>query len=411
MAATVAQFDGVNGTATDPTIVYDSALTNPSVLFVIGYANSTIVGVSDTGSHTWTEQATATNAGGTIKVWTASNTGTTTPTVTFDQGGNFYTLFIGEVVGGTFGDAVAAAQGTGGVSFDSGDTDAASAADSLSVGAVVGFGVDPTLTAPTNELMDLAFNPGVALRSILADGVLASSAVAVCEGTVSGESFRHSVAILFNASGGGGGITGTAAVTLGAFTSSASGTRTVPSFTGTTAVTLNPFVAAASGTRTLPAITGTTAVTLAAFTTAASGTVAGPGAVTGTAAVTLAPFVAAATGTRSLPSFTGAAAVTLNPFLAAATGTVIVAATGTATITLQPFTSLASGAVSLPPIVGTAAITLGPFIASGTQSPFGGTGTGSIVWRDGGTATIASRDGSLATIGAASTGTGEVQQP
>jgi len=177
-------------------------------------------------------------------------------------------------------------------------------------------------------------------------------------------------------------ITGTVAVTLGVFTPTASGTYTPPPITGTSAVTLGSFVSAASGTYTPAPITGTAAVTLAAFVPAASGTVSGPGAITGTAAVTLDPFAPAASGTSTPPAFTGTVAVTLDPFTSAASGTVsLPAITGTVAATLGSFVPAASGTVSgAGEIVGTVAVTLGAFVgaASGTRTLPAITGTADV---------------------------------
>jgi hypothetical protein len=108
---------------------------------------------------------------------------------------------------------------------------------------------------------------------------------------------------------GGGGATGTLAVTLAASTLAASGTTTV---TGTLAVTLAPSTLAAAGTTT---VTGTLAATLDPSTLAASGTTT----VTGTLAVTLADSTLAASGDVESGS-TGTLAVTLDPSTLAASG-------------------------------------------------------------------------------------------
>jgi len=173
-------------------------------------------------------------------------------------------------------------------------------------------------------------------------------------------------------------ITGTSAQTLAAFTSAASGTRTVPSFTGTVAATLAAFTSTASGTHTPPSITGTVAVTLAAFTSTASGTRTLPN-ITGTVAVTLAAFVSSASGTRTIPNITGTSAQTLAAFTSTASGTVAGpgAIVGTVAVTLAAFTSSASGTRTIPNITGTSAQTLAAFTstASGTSTSPGFTGT------------------------------------
>jgi hypothetical protein len=160
-------------------------------------------------------------------------------------------------------------------------------------------------------------------------------------------------------------ITGTVAVTLGPFVSAASGTYTPPAITGTVAVTLASFVSTASGTYTPPPITGTSAQTLGSFTSTASGTVAGPGAITGTVAVTLGSFTSSASGTVTSPDVTGTVAVTLGSFVSTASGTYTPAAiTGTVAVTLAAFTSTASGTYTPPAITGTSARTLASFVST-----------------------------------------------
>lgn len=85
----------------------------------------------------------------------------------------------------------------------------------------------------------------------------------------------------------GGGVSGTIAATLAAFTSSIAGTTTV---TGSMAVTLGSFTSAISGTKTL---VGSIAQTLSDFTSSIAGTI---GKV-GTLGVTLSSFASAISGT------------------------------------------------------------------------------------------------------------------
>jgi len=175
---------------------------------------------------------------------------------------------------------------------------------------------------------------------------------------------------------------GTAAVTLDAFVSAASGTFTPPPITGTSAVTLADFVSAASGTFIAP-ITGTSAVTLGDFLSTAAGTFTPPP-ITGTSAVTLGDFVSAASGTYTLPPITGTAAVTLGEFLSTATGIHAAGPEGTAAVTLGDFISDASGTFTPAPATGTADITLGDFISDGvgTFSPPAITGTAAVTLDD-----------------------------
>ena len=92
-------------------------------------------------------------------------------------------------------------------------------------------------------------------------------------------------------------ITGSCAVTLGAVTSSASGTA---GSTGTSATTLAAVTSTASGTHTPPGtVTGSSATTLDAVTSSGSGTHTG-GTITGTAATTLAAVTSTASGLGGL---------------------------------------------------------------------------------------------------------------
>ena len=122
---------------------------------------------------------------------------------------------------------------------------------------------------------------------------------------------------------GGSGVSGTAAVTLGSDTSSATGTTTVK---------------------------GSAAPTLGNDTSSATGVV---GSVSGTAAITLGNDTSSAQGTTSIG---GTGAVTLGNDTATASGAVGSAVTGTAAITLGNDTSTAQGTTK---ILGSAAITLG----------------------------------------------------
>lgn len=108
----------------------------------------------------------------------------------------------------------------------------------------------------------------------------------------------------------------------------------------------DPFQLLLSGGRRVPLLheapagavnpSGTAAVTLANFTSSATGTET----LTGTSANTLAAFTSSASGTVS---FTGTSATTLANFTASGTGTMAQNATGTAAVTMANFTSTASG--------------------------------------------------------------------
>ena len=140
---------------------------------------------------------------------------------------------------------------------------------------------------------------------------------------------------VFGSPGSGGGISGTAAITLGALTSAATGTLPIA---GTASVTLGALTSVATGTL---AIKGQAAITLGDLTVASTG---GATPINGSAAVTLDALTAASTGALALK---GQAAVTLGALTAVATGTLPIV--GQAAITLGQITS---GATGVLPIVG-----------------------------------------------------------
>jgi hypothetical protein len=94
----------------------------------------------------------------------------------------------------------------------------------------------------------------------------------------------------------GGGITGSASITLGALTVAGAGTLGPEPITGTGSITLGALTVAGAGTVAGGAITGTGSITLGALTIAGVGTVAG-GPVTGTGSITLGALTVAGIGT------------------------------------------------------------------------------------------------------------------
>ena len=170
-------------------------------------------------------------------------------------------------------------------------------------------------------------------------------------------------------------VTGTAAVTLAAATSSASGSTVV----GSSAQTLTAFTSTASGST----VTGTSAQTLAAATSSASGahgvagtstttnaaftSTASGSTVTGSSAQTLAAATSAASGTHSI---SGTSAQTLADFTSAATGSFGADVTGTSATTNAAFTSTATGAHG---VVGSSATTNAALTSSATGSTVTGT--------------------------------------
>jgi len=165
---------------------------------------------------------------------------------------------------------------------------------------------------------------------------------------------------LFLSVGGGGGVTGTAAVTLGNDTSSATGTTTV---LGTAALTLGNATSSATGV--VGSVSGTAAITLGNDTSSAQGTTS----IGGTGAVTLGNDFSTASGAVG-SAVTGTAAITLGNDTSSATGTTMIL--GSAAITLGADFSTTQGTTT---ILGSAAITLGDDFATA----FGTSGTPTTV--------------------------------
>jgi hypothetical protein len=140
----------------------------------------------------------------------------------------------------------------------------------------------------------------------------------------------------------GGGVTGDAAITLAALTSSAAGTVAVA---GSASVTLAALTCAATGT---VAVDGAASPTLAALTATATGTVA----IAGDAALSLAALTLTATGVVT-SGVTGDAGIALSALALSAAGGVAIA--GDASIALAALASSATGEVAID---GSAAVTL-----------------------------------------------------
>lgn len=165
---------------------------------------------------------------------------------------------------------------------------------------------------------------------------------------------------IFLSTGGGSGVTGTAAITLAGDTSSATGTTTVK---GSAAPTLGNDTSSASGT--VGSVSGTAAITLANDTSSAQGTTS----IGGTGAVTLGNDFSTASGAVG-SAITGSAAITLGGDTSSATGTTKIL--GSAAIILGADFSTAQGTTK---ILGSAAVTLGDDFATA----FGTAGTPTTV--------------------------------
>lgn len=165
---------------------------------------------------------------------------------------------------------------------------------------------------------------------------------------------------IFVTTGGSSGVTGTAAVTLGNDTSSATGTTTVK---GTAAPTLGNDTSSATGV--VGSVSGTAAITLGNDTSSAQGTTS----IGGTGAVTLGNDTCSASGAVG-SAITGTAAITLGSDTSSATGTTKIL--GSSAIILGADFSTTQGTTK---ILGSAAIILGDDFATA----FGTSGTPTTV--------------------------------
>ena len=157
----------------------------------------------------------------------------------------------------------------------------------------------------------------------------------------------------FSVSGtGASGTNGSASVTLNAFALGGVGAQ---SFAGAAGVTLNNFTLTGTGAQ---SFAGVGAVTLDAFTLGATGAQSGVNATVGTLGATLGAFTLGATGVNS---FTGAGAVTLGAFALVGVGAQSFAGVGA--VTLESFTLAGSGVNSFG---GVGSPTLGAFTLAGT---------------------------------------------
>jgi hypothetical protein len=160
---------------------------------------------------------------------------------------------------------------------------------------------------------------------------------------------RQSTARWLVGSGGGGGVTGAASITLDAVTASGSAQVAV---SGSVAVTLGTLTATATGT---VAVGSTAAVTLDDLTASGVASVT----VDATSAVTLDDLTETATGTVAA---SGAIAATLGELSASGTGTAPVAAI--AVVVFDDLTAIATGTVGATAL---ASITLNDLTASGVS--------------------------------------------
>jgi hypothetical protein len=151
---------------------------------------------------------------------------------------------------------------------------------------------------------------------------------------------------------GSGGVTGTSAVTLSAYTQTAAGAVAV---SGASSVSLQPYTQTAAGAVQVrgassvalsaysqaatglvtSGVTGNSSVTLTSYSQSAAGTVTGVGTVTGSSSVQLSAYSQAAAGSvTGLGTILGSSSVALSAYLQTATGEVT--GTGTGVITPTP---------------------------------------------------------------------------
>ena len=238
----------------------------------------------------------------------------------------------------------------------------------LSTGAVTSGSVADTFTpfAPNSGWCPVGYGR-LTTESVdgSVGGVFVSSAVLTAAELLQWAQNPHAVFAkrpkrIFVTTGGSSGVTGTAAVTLGNDTSSATGTTTVK---GTAAPTLGNDTSSATGV--VGSVSGTAAITLGNDTSSAQGTTS----IGGTGAVTLGNDTCSASGAVG-SAITGTAAITLGSDTSSATGTTKIL--GSSAIILGADFSTTQGTTK---ILGSAAIILGDDFATA----FGTSGTPTTV--------------------------------
>lgn len=194
---------GLNGQdntpqATSGTVASDETL----VAFV--FSRSTITGVSDDQSQTWTARegptASGSGTGGNAAIYTCANSfsGTLAVSLAFTSF-NFFSIIVVRTTGGTYADSVMAF-GTSG-SPSSGATAAMSGDDGLALGCIQVDG-GSSLTSPTTGTE--IFQHGDVMDGLIASDELDNTETfTMGHGHLEGENWFAS-AITFSASGGGG---------------------------------------------------------------------------------------------------------------------------------------------------------------------------------------------------------------
>ncbi len=166
----------------------------------------------------------------------------------------------------------------------------------------------------------------------------------------------------------GGGITGSANITLGALTVAGTGTLGPTPITGSANITLGALTLVGTGDVTSPSgITGSANITLDALTVAGAGTL-GPSPITGAASITLGALTVSGAGTLGPAPITGSGNIILDALTLAGTGTISTGGiTGVANITLGALTVAGTGTLGPePPAI---AVGGGPGNARGRQRP------------------------------------------
>jgi hypothetical protein len=218
----------------------------------------------------------------------------------------------------------------------------------------------------------------------LTDGVSGTAAITLGALTVSGVgdvdvngTSAVTLGTLTSTAVGAVAIDGDAAITLGTLTASGTGTVSDAPITGTASITLG--VLTLSGVGDVD-VAGASAITLGVLTSAAAGAVA----IDGDASITLGALTSSAAGDVDV---SGAAAVTLGTLTSAAVGDVDVAGSaaitlgaltvsgvgdvdvrGTSAVTLGAVTTSATGVVGNPPVIGTADVALVALTSAATGS-------------------------------------------
>lgn len=354
VASTSAQGNSVN---TNTTGAIDTTGANFLVVCIASnLGSSSFTSLTDSKSNTWQVALNWTsNSGDFIRIMYAENpTVGTGHTFSLNYSSSAFTVLCAAAYSGmaTASTIDKTATGTGNsTSLLTSATATTAQSEELLIGTgTLSAGADSTFSAGTNYTIrtQQGFASSGAI-GFLEDRIVAATGTYTASATWGGSSgvWVAGIATFKGASGGGGTVTGTGAVTLGAVTVAGTAEREITStgaitlgtivvsgagagtVSGTGAITLGPITVAGTGEREITDTGGAVDLSLPAITISGSGTVSGAGTVTGTGAITLGAVTVSGSGTRATNA-TGA--ITLGALQLAAQGLLVIDGTGAITL-------------------------------------------------------------------------------